>query len=514
MKSIIPVIFLLFSSNYILSQVPENILWGEKHSYGKIALLGHTDFHYYLLSYRKKAIKLYQYNLKHQVVSNTELEMPKKKLRNSRIQMINTSTNDFIIVSSYDKALDKTLVQYALLNEDGKVGKDLNDLFSFDYKKAKFWKSGFKGTDKKNADLEGIKWSPDSTKILFANTVGDQDSRKDSQKERYLLKVFDSNLEKLWEKEFKPPFADKDFLIEQVQITNSNEVLISVKVEKQEDKKFETPNFDYYIYYLTNKQENVFSKKINLKTNYPHSFYLSPQSDGSYFAYGYYFGNNKKKSLLIEQGVFTIKYNSEFKEEFSKQYPFEEDLLKQIKKENKLGNARKKIEGNYSGKLFIEDAFIDTINQFITVISEYRFLKNSSYTYTSGDYKGRTEEKTSEHSKFLLIQSLDFEGNLQWTIPIIKSDNKGNAYSKKHYFSIKRNGNLFLLFNNDIVFNTKNNLVCISPQGKIIYNIKPPSKEKIKGNIIPRGCVPIGNNKVLIKVTKQFSFKFGILNLP
>jgi hypothetical protein len=186
MKKITLTLYILFYSIIQNAQIPE-INWGQKYSVrGRGKAIGHTDDYFFIRHNGRKNKKLIQVNLEDNIIKKISLDFKFKGDEVFIDKIINTASADYLLGSNHHKKSQRTFVHATPISASGQIGKSLEHLYTYDYKRHKSWGTN----DQHNQDVMGVKLSQDSTKVIFTNVTSNKDHRKKKYKDEYIINVF------------------------------------------------------------------------------------------------------------------------------------------------------------------------------------------------------------------------------------------------------------------------------------------------------------------------------------
>ena len=160
--------------------------------------------------------------------------------------------------------------------------------------------------------FDQLYFSPDSSKILLRTSP----QINLNEKEKYLLAVYDSDFNKLWQKEVITPFQRAEFVgnnnRQEFAIDNSGNVFLSGRIYKEaltKKSKEKEIAYDYAILKVTQEGEN---KQLILKERglFYNKCFLGIGKNDQLFAIGFF----SDKSDLEKTGAYYLTVNNEFTE--------------------------------------------------------------------------------------------------------------------------------------------------------------------------------------------------------
>ena len=530
MKKITWTLYILLFTILQNAQTPE-INWEEKYSVKGFGAtvnqkpIGHTNDYFFIKCEDKENQNLIQFDFEDKEIKTTSLDFKFNGEEVVMYHIINTASGDYLLGRNRDTKLKKAYIHATSISTSGQIGKSLEHLFTHDYKRHKSWVSG----DKKNQDLEGVKLSQDSTKVLFTNVTSNKDHRKKKYKDEYIINVFNDRLEKLWEKKLDSPLADNNMTILQYEISNAGDVYIlsKDKVREKQNKCRWCPLYDFTLTKVSN-DGNVQKVKIDLGEDYAKHTRIHIDKDGNILVLGYFTERKKRDVLRLEHGIFFNKYDSNGEILMQKRHRWEDDFYTKLEEEYNF----QKISRTSSDGFYINDVNVDYKRKSITLISEHLFqVVERRVTNTrgvdgrTGSNRRETSTQVSNYATYLIIPSLGFDGNLKWT-SFIERESYNSSF-RGNTISNSQDGYIYLIFDDkktkeerskEVVknkfFDTFTDFVRINSEGEIDIRETIFNSQETGLYFDPHNSDCIGSEIILLFCRNRKSARHGLLKLP
>lgn len=462
--------------------------WSEKKQVnGSVTLAGTTNDFYYHVVKQKDKIEIQQFDLEHNHIQTIPLNFKLNK-KAFTTKIINTASNSFLLLfidgERSRKEIRKVVYSSPILNEKGTLKiNNFKMLFKFNV--------GLK----KIRDAYGVKISSDSSKVLFTQMLS---NKKKRVKGDYLIHVFDSNLDTLWNHKLQFFEREKNLWINQFDIDNSGNVFLSSLKRKEEKIKSYLPKNHIIIYKI--QSEGLVKKEIiQLNEEIPNDLILHIHPDGNIYTFGFYTEKEKKPKSNFEHGLFMIKFDSELKKISDQVSILDSEFYDWIKAKYRIYRPRNTTNSNYNFRIR-KIHFNKKASSFILI---------SEFSYTTSTPNNNKSWSSSTIRKDLVLFSFDFNGLNQW----IKIVEKNSGSSNVHTFnSALKNGNLFLVFADSKTiserkrldkqegrWSTTVDLAILNSDGELKYRDILFTEKQSEFQFFPRRTKLINNDKFLFK---------------
>jgi hypothetical protein len=387
----------------------------------------------------------------HQTVYS-ELKMPDTKGNKVNFEGLSYINKKLSLYSSfYNKSKD---MNYAFVNSVSERGIVANDTKSVDEIKA---------TKKKNRGSFDFVLSNDSSKVL----VYHNEPYVKGQKERYSLKLMDTEYNLLWERLIELPYKDDKFAVTSYLVSNEGEVFLLGYLESDKKSK-RKPNEMYKVITYNHKENKVQEYNINIDKFITASTFKINQK-GDIICAGFYANDNKVKddarNLWYCNGIFTLTIDGKTKAIKNQNFKdFDTNVLEIL-----TGKAKAQKNKGLPAMNF-KDIELRTDGGII-LIAEQSWVKIVSSKNITNYYYNRNH---------ILVSSINPDGTFAWTTVVSKKQmtlNDGGYFSS--YVSGIYGDKIFFVFNE----NPKNLMI---KEVKTFKDIK-----KMKKMVKPSSSIPV-----------------------
>ncbi|MBC9798531.1 hypothetical protein, partial [Sinomicrobium weinanense] len=271
--------------------------------------------------------------------------------------------------------------------------------------------------------------SPDRSRIFLLYSM----PVKKGLKAKLHLKVFDTGFREINTEEYGIPVPDDQFSIQDLFFSEEGEPMILAK-------KFDSPRtlkedrkkgYQYMLYRL---KEGQFQQIASIPIGDKHLRILEHVflSDGSLVLTGFY----SVKNMYAISGVYFSRIDLKTGKTTTKEHSFDETFYtKLIDNDKKKARISKRLK---KGKL--EAPFYLMRNSFRMPGDHILLMAEQIHTFTQNFVTRFFHEN-------LALVKLDSKGNLAWSNQIAKKNIKTNVGIYSSYYPVKRNDDLFLLYN-------------------------------------------------------------------
>lgn len=364
--------------------------------------------------------------------------------------------------------------------------------------------------------------SRDSTKLLVYNNLAYQ-ARKP---EKFAFRVYDKNMNKLWEKDVTLPYNDDVFAIKDYRVDNKGNVYILGNIK---DKKL-FPNQkelagNYIIIAYTNKGNTVKEYEISLQDNQKIITELT-------------FRVNNKQELIIAgfysehafdkaKGTCYLRIDTEtqaiLKKE-TKEFDFA-FLTENMSKHqvNRAENARRKGNTRREAELYrfsLDDLILRSDGGSV-LIAEQAYIEKETNS------NGRNiSTRYHYYNNDIIVVNISPDGSIDWSSRIEKRQHTINdsGYFSSYAMAITKN-KLYFVYNENPKNLLENNyreprsfngswsviaLAEIDMKGEVeVYSIESNKKLGIISR--PKVCAQVSKDKMAIYGEKKSKYRFGLL---
>jgi hypothetical protein len=489
---------------------------------------GYDESGYYIVRAQKKDLFLEHINK--QLVTDKSVKIPKQKDGSNPayydfITMLDG--NLYMFTTSKDSRLNKmTLfvqtVSTSSLTPDGNPKEVASSTFPS--------RRGLMQSLVYGGGLFSHTISPDETHIMiYSADLGKGENDEAQTDTKFHLAVFDSKMEKQWEKDVKLPFDPGVFSVDQLKVDDGGNVYL-IGIEYQEKSEARTsrregkPTYTYHLYRYAANGMDVFEMPVELEGKFITDLQADGATNGDVIVSGFY---SEKGSFSIKGAFYMSIDGSTHKVKVQKLSEFETDFITQYYSEREKKKEKKQEDKGKEPELyqFRLDNLLIREDGGITLIAEQFYIQE--VTYTSYD---PTTHSTTTHTTYyynyndILVLSFNKDGEMEWKTKIPKRQctaNDGGYYSSysysvvgdKLYFIFNDNPkNLFLKANEEPYSFTGSKelavvLVEVDASGKTSRELLMTTE---KGDIIvrPKMCEQTGAREVFIcsEKTKMYQF--------
>ncbi len=520
----ISVLFWTFQSIHAQKQ-PKNIevKWTkEKKSKKKFSLkkfIGFDNTGYYVWlstgsSYSKKD-NLLHYDKKFNLDKSAQLNLGKGSKKKKVFTTLLLNDKLYLFTTFKNRKNKKHTLYLQTVNKKTlQPGKELKKIASIDFGKKLF----------KNSGEFTIKISKDSTKVLVYYNL----PIKKNESEKFGFKVFDQNMNELWQKDVTLPYVNKLFEFESFIVDNQGNVHILGKLynEKRMAKRKGKVNYKYKILSYYNKGEELKKYDVRLKDKYINNVHLAINRDNNNLICAGFYSN---KSDYIASGIYYLTIDHKTKNVIKESFkPFDAEFLTQYLKKSKKKKVKKRMKkGKETGLLFYElNDIITRKDGSVVLIGEYNKIHRYTSTTTDGNGNMRTTTYTNYIFGNIIVVNVTPDGQIQWAQKVpklqVSVNREGNFTS---FATMVTDDHIYLIYND----NPKNLLTSKNSKGKI-YQLENPRKsiitvatldnngklsrgvirkpQKSKLYLVTRGAVQLDDKNMVIfaKYLKKYRF--------
>ena len=372
----------------------------------------------------------------------------------------------------------------------------------------------------------GLRMARDSSKLLIYKQL----PYVKGGKEKIGFKVFDNEMNELWEKTVILPYSDKLFRVTSFKIDNNGNVHLLGKAYK--GKLRETvngvPNYKYRLLSYSNEGKTKKNNAITFGDLFIADMQFTFNKEEELICAGFY----SKKGTYGIKGTFFIKYDmTDFSVLDKSHNEFEADFIVQNLSNWAKSKAKKKASKGKEPELYNYD--LDNIilreDGGAVLIGEQYKVKTITHTTTTANGGTTTSTTTQYYYNDIIVVSLSPEGEIDWTKKIAKtqsSSNDGGFYSS--YALAIVNDKLYFVFNDNVRnldYNGNGRPVNYRLSGKsgVVVLIELDSEGRLSKRealfntkeleliVRPKVCQQVSNNEMIIFGQKRKGHRFGKL---
>lgn len=272
--------------------------------------------------------------------------------------------------------------------------------------------------------------SPDSSKlVLFAMPAEDKKSDVDIID----IRVFDSDLDLMWERQIRLPYRDELLSLWRYEVDNDGNVFVLGRlITKQRKiiKKGDPPNYEFRIFGLYPDTEEILDYAVDSQGKFLLHPKLRTNANGEVLCAWLYSSVGSRSS----EGTFLLKMNGRTGEVEIKDFrKYDIDLLTQNNTEKRAKKIRKDAEKGKDVELFeyeLDHFHLKENGEMILVGEQY-------YTTTTASSSDRSSTSTTIVYNYndILVLSLDAEGKPKWAQRIPKNQRGYGAYYYSYIFA-------------------------------------------------------------------------------
>ncbi len=358
----------------------------------------------------------------YQQIRSVEVPLPAVGNRSTRLEKIFLLDDHFLLFTSYfDKQNDLNRAFASLLNKQGEVIKTMFEVDRIE-----------DVTNKKNTGNFAFKLSPDSNFVLAFH---DTPFRK-MENARFSVKLFDTQLNLLWQKKFKMPYADQDFEVVTALVDNSESVFMVCRLFGQ--GVFQTQemraNKKYTLFHYNHRQRKLTEYEINVDNKWIHSARFQLLNDSTLVAGGLYSGTGQGNLA----GAFYIRFNTRTGELVSHGF---EALPRDVVKE--IGYNDNLLFGGLSAfelrKMLLRE------DGSAVLVMEKDYVSSSTHF---DPYTGQRITTYYYHHDDVLALSMSPEGTIEWTSVLPKMQSSSSIDDRYSSIGVHASGgNVYVIFN-------------------------------------------------------------------
>jgi hypothetical protein len=271
--------------------------------------------------------------------------------------------------------------------------------------------------------------------------------------ERFSLKVFDRDMNPLWDRDVQLPYQDSEFSVESIRVADDGTVMMigNKYAEKREAKALKKDGKATYTYHLIifhGDDAATEGHPIVVPDKFLQDISLNVGKEGDILCGGFY-GNKGSFAirgtyfLRLDRDTKKIIHTSfkEFDRDFITAYMTEKEEAKATKKAEKKGEEVEM--PNYE----LRDIIRRSDGGAVMVAEQYNFYTTTVCTPTQN---GGQTCRTVYHYVYndIIVVNVDPQGDIAWSAKVPKrqhSQNDGGRYSS--YALVVKNDHIYLMFN-------------------------------------------------------------------
>lgn len=316
-------------------------------------------------------------------------------------------------------------------------------------------------TEARNKEREGTfdyHISRDSSKMLIYNQL----PYKRKEPERFALRVYDNDFEKIWSKNIKLPYPDNQLSIEEYRVDNEGNVFLLGVLFKDEAKyrRRGSPNYEYVILAYRQGGDDAEEYHVGLKDKFITDLTFRVADDGDLVCTGFY----SERGTYSIKGTYFFRLNSKTKQiynENSKEFNFEFLSVymspkdkKRAKKAASKGNFKRQAE---LYQYALDELILRSDGGAVLVAEQFYVYQQTDQDYFYPSYYGYSSfyspfQTTTTYYNYndIIIVNIKPNGEIEWASRIPKQQSTtddGGIYSS-YSMAIVRD-KLFFVFNDN-----------------------------------------------------------------
>ncbi|HMC98287.1 MAG TPA: hypothetical protein VKG92_11565 [Flavobacteriales bacterium] len=474
-----------------------------------------TDDFVYVTMGRKKETFLTKLDRQCHVVYQKLLPFELNKVDHDLVDILFIDDRILVYTSAYDKKAKTTSLYLRVFNES-----DMTPIATIEKLHT------LQAEDKRNTGDYAVLVSPNDERILVrVNLPYEKEGR-----ERFGLRMYDKQLQMLWERQVELPYNDNEFTRASVRVDDDGSVLLlgvkyDEKREAKENKKKGDATYVYHLLVLRPEGGEMEDHTIDVRDKFLQDMTFAMGKDGDVICGGFW-GNKSSWSvrgaffLRLDRKTKTINHESfkEFDHDFITAYMTEKEERKAEKKAEKKGEDLEMYNFDLDDIILRDDGGA-------VMVGEQAYQYTRCYT----DSKGYTRCSTYYVHNDIVVINIDAHGDIEWASKIPKRQttvNDGGYYSS--YAMTVKGDNIFFVFNDsgknlflakgDKVegFELKGDealitLATVDGSG-MVHREALLSPEKRDAILRPKSCWQVTDDRMFIFATRKKEFRFGFIN--
>ena len=374
-----------------------------------------------------------------------------------------------------------------------------------------------------------VKSSPDEKTILVNLNL----PYEKEASERFGLRVFDDEMNVLWEREVELPYKDSEFAVRDLRVDDDGSVIMvgvkfAEKSEAKELRRDKQATYEYHLLVYRKDDAQPDDHPIRVKDKFLQDLTLSLGDDGDILCGGF-FGN---KGSFTVRGTFFLRLDRASKAVVHESYKdFSDDFITQYMTEKEEKKATKKADKKGEDlELYSYDLreIVRTSDGGAVIVGEqYQFYVT---THTMSTPNGGTTTTTTYHYVYndIIVVNVNPEGNIDWAVKVPKrqhTTNDGGYYSS--YALHVKNERIYLVFND-----TGENLFLQSGDKVKQFELKGKdalitlatvdasgmshreallAPDRRDAFTRPKACVQIDDDRMFVYAARKKDYRFGVM---
>ncbi len=480
-----------------------NVKWGpefkkEGGMFGYQYLAGSTAKNYYVVSQPRKANALLKFDLKHNLVSEKELEFMLGKDELDLLGFVQTKSYYYAYLSNDDKKNKKRETYMQQVDDNGNFVGTLKLVTTASYKNRNaIWAGELLFGRGLDDDANGIYKSPDKSLLLSITSTGLMES---AGKDKFSITVFDESLKVKWKKEQEFPYEDNKVDLEMVGLSNNGSVVFTAKVYSTEgDKKQKSVGYKYKAFIVT---QNDF-KEVDLdlgSDKLPVDAGIFFENEGVATIGGFYTDRANKKDR--PNGAFGLRIDcGSGKITASQAKPFSSEILEEA-------STQKDIEKGKGLSSFEITDFVTLANGNMVMVG------NRYYTTEISTYNGKTwTYRTVYHSNEKMLIGFDKDMNIRYDKLIDNSCSSFSYYVAPIAVYPVQDNHLLLLYNKGIDATDYFHAAIVDGDGNVVEERNVEFDAKGNFYFGANNTCQVAPDKIIVGALSLKKYKYGTLEV-
>ncbi len=347
--------------------------------------------------------------------------------------------------------------------------------------------------------------SRDSSKLLIFSEMPYSRSKED----KISMNVYDNNLQLLWKKDVELPYLDRNFEVENYEVSVNGDVYILGKITEQQAGLFNALEYHYVVIAYRNEGQDIKTYKVQLPDNFITEVTIRTTNNDDLICVGFY----SERSTEGMKGAFYFKINAQTEQAYDiRKGAFQPAFLEQFMSKRRAKKGKAEL---YRYKL---DQLILRSDGGVLIVAEQFYVR----VVTRTDVNGFMTTTTTYHYNDIIAVNINPDGTIAWATRIPKYQSDGTGTFSSYAFMVNR-GKLFFIYNDHPKnltitdyrkiknFNGKNSmvtLVTLSPNGMYTKDVLFSNRDF---DIMTRPKISRQTNKdeLVIFGTRNKNYKLG-----
>ncbi len=419
----------------------------------------------------------------------------------------------FLRFSAYDK---KKKMAYGLIDEYDPSSLSFmnnvsNESVNVEGMKRVYWYGAGLGRAFSEMAESGFHISNNSKFIIDYSSAFEKDKTTD---ENIALKVYDNEMQVIWEKEFTIPYANDLFQIKSVIVDDRGNAHLLGKeyLDRSKSSRRGKTGFKYHVISFMNEGTKVKDNALEISGHFITDAAMGITADGFLVASGFYGSTN----VFSMDGSFSIKIDidaqkviSTNKKEFGKEFiqlgMSDREKKKSDKKEDK-GQDLELPDFDLDHLLLMPDGGW-------ILLAEQFYITTRTYTTPGPNGSMSTRTVTVYNYDDIIAVKMNSSGEIEWNVKVTKHQSSQGGTSMLSYAWANCNNNIYLVYNSYPF--SKDNVVyasVITADGSITKEtVMSDTRDEL--SLHPAYSERIKNCKLLLYSAKRNDYQFSYMNM-